>query len=70
MSEYMDYNEWLDIEVKSLKEENKELKQQNNELKKELFNAYLLQQHQERLISELKIALSSYNNFVDVMFPD
>lgn len=41
-----------------------------DKLKNELFNAYLLQQQQERLISELKIVLSSYNNFVDVMFPD
>lgn len=39
-------------------------------LKNELFNAYLLHEHQERLILELKTALSSYNNFVDVMFPD
>lgn len=70
MSEYMDYNEWLDIEVKRLKEENKQFKQQNQELKNQLFKYYLLQQHQERLISELKIALSSYNNFVDVIFPD
>lgn len=41
-----------------------------DKLKNEIFNAYLHQQHQERLISELKLALSSYNNFVDVMFPD
>lgn len=41
-----------------------------NKLKNELFNAYLKQQHQERLISELKLALSSYNNFLDIMFPE
>lgn len=70
MSEYMDYNQWLDIEVKRLKEENKQLKKQNNEFKKELFNSYLLHEYQKELISELKIALSSYNNFVDEMFPD
>lgn len=39
-------------------------------LKNQLFNAYLKQQQQERLISELKTVLSSYNNFVDEMFPD
>jgi len=39
-------------------------------LKNQLFNAYLLHEHQERLISELKTSLSSYNNFVDEMFPD
>ena len=39
-------------------------------LKNQLFNSYLHQQHQERLISEQKTALSSYNNFVDEMFPD
>ena len=39
-------------------------------LKNQLFKSYLIQQHQERLISELKTALSSYNNFVDEMFPD
>lgn len=41
-----------------------------NKLKNELFNAYLLQQYNERLISELKLGLSSYNNFVDELFPD
>ena len=41
-----------------------------DKLKNELFNAYLLQQYQERLISELKLGLSSYNNFVDELFPD
>lgn len=39
-------------------------------LKNQLFKSYLKQQQQERLITELKIALSSYNNFVDEMFPD
>lgn len=50
--------------------EKEQLKEQNKQIKQELFNAYLHQQHQERLIEELKIALSSYNNFVDHMFPD
>jgi len=117
MSEYMDYNQFLEKELNIYKrenkllndkldnfttmfneDENKQLKQhishlasentrlqndlfteQLNEdetndyidkLKNELFNTYLLNEHQERLISELKTALSSYNNFVDVMFPD
>lgn len=39
-------------------------------LKNQLFKAYLHHQQQERLISELKTSLSSYNNFVDEMFPD
>jgi len=122
MSEYMDYNQWLEQEINIYKrenkllneklnnlttmfneletreKENKQLKQQIegltsenfelqndlfteqlnedetndyiDKLKNELFNTYLLNEHQERLISELKTALSSYNNFVDVMFPD
>jgi len=39
-------------------------------LKNQLFKSYLIQQQQENLIAELKEALSSYNNFVDVMFHD
>jgi len=77
-------NEKLKQQIEGLTSENFELQndlftEQLNEdetddyidkLKNELFNGYLHQQHQERLISELKEALSSYNNFVDVMFPD
>lgn len=61
----------IEIEyVKRIERENEELEDENNQLKQELFNAYLKEQHQELLIKELKLALSSYNNFVDVMFPD
>lgn len=91
MTEYMDYNTWLEKEVKNLKQRISKLVSENttlqndlfseqllqdetddyiNRLKQELFNNYLKQQQQERLITELKIALSSYNNFVDEMFPD
>lgn len=39
-------------------------------LKNELFTNYLHQLYQENLIAELKLALSSYYNFVDEMFPE
>lgn len=64
-------------DMKSLADENfkyyleeQETNDYIDELKQQLFNAYLKQQHDSNLIAELKLALSSYNNFVDEMFPD
>jgi len=57
-------------ENKKLQQQTKKLSSENVRLQNELFNAYLIHQHNSNLISELKLSLSSYNNFVDEMFPE
>lgn len=71
--ELIDENKKLQQKIDSFYYQQSKLKETDfyiKALKNQLFNAYLKQQQQERLISELKEALSSYNNFVDEMFPN
>lgn len=73
ISELKKENTQLKKEIDDFYYEQSKLKESDfyiKTLKNQLFKSYLKQQQQERLITELKTALSSYNNFVDEMFPD